>query len=125
MSVTFLDRVAASTPKPRPRFKLFRTRLVMNRDARQVYFSGAENVLLGFDPENGRLAIKILPHDVYEHDGWRAFRIQPREGAAGDCQIAWRQFWDREIGLAGGRPIVLGEQAVRRLGEDIIAINLS
>lgn len=125
MSFDFLDRVAASRRCPQPVFKAFRSRLVMNGDARRVFFPGTDRVLLAYDDEHNRLAIKALPPDAYEHEGWTAFHIEPRPGAADAFQIEWRAFWDREIGLTGGRPLVRGEEALQWLGEDIVAVDLA
>ncbi len=125
MSFTFLDRVAASAHRPRPVFKAYRSRLVMNRDANQAYFSGTDRVLLAYDSESNRLAIKALPPDVYEHEGWQAFRIEPQPQVPHRYQVEWRAFWDREVGRTGGRPVVRGDEIVQSLGDGVVAFSLS
>lgn len=124
MTFNFIDRVEAARAPKRPRFKIFRTKLVMNGDARRTYFADTDRVLLAYDAAEQSLAIKALPPDVYEHEGWLAFRIEPQTGANDSYEIKWRQFWDREVGLAGGRPAVVGEESLRRIGEDVIALRL-
>lgn len=124
MSFDFVDWVAASRPRPRPLFKAFRSRLVMNGDARRLYFAGTDRVLLAYDREQNRIGIKLLPPNVYEHEGWRAFHIVPQAGTADSYEIEWRHFWDREVGRTGGRPIVRHAQSVQECGEDVITIDL-
>lgn len=124
MSFEFLDRIAASRRKPRPIFKAFRSRLVMNGDARRLYFPGTDRVLLGYDRETRRLAIKAIPPEAQEHEGWQAFHIEPQPKVHDSYQLPWREFWDREIGKAIGRPAIHGEEAVQRLGDDVIVLDL-
>lgn len=123
MSFEFLDRVAVARPRPRPVFKAFRSRLVMNGDARRMYFTGTDRVLLAYDRTRNQLALKILPPDVVEHEGWQAFRIEPHP--AGDYfKIDWAPFWDREVGLQGGRPIVRHDEALDFPEGDVISLQL-
>ena len=124
MSLNFLDRVAASRRRPRPVFKAFRTKLILNGDARRVFFPVTDRVLLAYEPERARLAIKALPQDVYEHEGWQAFHIEPQPGENDTYQVEWRAFWDHQVGLAGGRPIVRGVEGVEQLDNDVIAFAL-
>ncbi len=124
MAFAFLDQVAAAQPRPRPVFKAFRTGLIMNEDARRAFFPATDRVLLAYDRETGHLALKALPPDVYEHEGWRAFRIEPQAGAPGRYRIRWRHFWDREVGLRGGRPFTSHGENIQRLGDDVVVMGL-
>lgn len=125
MSINFLDRVAVSRRHPRPIFKAFRTKLVLNEDARQVFFPTTDKVLLAYDAANKRLAVKAVPPDSYEHPGWQAFHIEPLPAVPGAYQVEWRTFWDREVGLVGGRPIIHGAESVQSNGDGIITLSLS
>ncbi len=124
MAFDFLDQVAAARPHPRPLFKAFRTGLIMNEDARRTFFPGTDRVLLAYDGETKHLAIKALPPDVHEHEGWRAFQIEPQPGRPGRYRIHWRSFWDREVGLRGGRPLESHGENIQRLGDDVIVMGL-
>lgn len=124
MSFEFLDQITAARPRPLPVFKAFRTELIMNEDARRAFFPETDRVLLAYDRETSRLAVKAMPPDVNEHEGWRAFRIESKAGAPSRYRVRWRDFWDREVGRTGGRPITgLGEN-LQRLGDDVVVMSL-
>lgn len=97
----------------------------MNEDARQAFFPSTDKVLLAYDPDTSHLAVKALAPDVQEHAGWQAFHIERQPRSSDSYHVDWRPFWDREVGRMGGRPVVRGEEAIQRYGEDVIAMSLA